>query len=178
MVTTYSLLIVSTALYAQAPEWEEEFPGQKGSLPKSLQHSPRGLGIGIFSGSPTGPIALELSYKWKQSMQQLALGGDMPEGNFRLKFDHLWRAYVIPSHEYLYFPIFVGLGLSTKIDERYSETSILEEDYISLRVPFVMSSNNENIAIDLYAEVVPTVMVLPNLQLGFEAGIGSRIYFF
>ena len=178
MVTTYSTLIWSTVLLAQTPEWEEEFPGQQGSLPESLRHSPRKLGVGMFVGAPAGPIALDVSYKWKKSMQQLAIGGDFGEKNFRLKLDQLWRAHVIPSHEYLYFPIFAGIGVSGLINEQRDEFTIIEEDYINIRLPLTMNTHSENIAIDFYAEIAPALMVVPRIQLGFEWGFGSRIYFF
>ena len=178
MVTAYSLLIFSTIVGAQTPEWEEEFPGQKGSLPQRLRHSPRGFGVGIFTGAPVGPIALDLSYKWKKSMQQLALAGGTQDGNIRLKFDQLWQVHVIPSDEYLYFPIFAGLGISGRLNERRDEMTIIEEDYINIRVPLTMSSNSENIAIDLYAEVAPSLLVVPRVQFDVEWGFGSRIYFF
>ena len=56
--------------------------------------------------------------------------------------------------------------------------TIIEEDYINVRVPLTMSSNSENIAIDLYAEVAPSLMVVPRVQFDVEWGFGSRIYFF
>ena len=188
MATIGSIILFTGISFAQTPDWEAEFPGYNRSVPKRLRRPPSGFGTGIFVGPPTGPVALDLAYKWEKRTLQGSLGGSWFDANVTMRLDYLWLIHSIPSDEYLHFPIMLGVGVSGKINERdpfgsasssqFLGNGVFGSNYFGIRVPLAMTTRNENISMEIYSEVAPVLQVYPDLGVGFEFGIGSRLYFF
>lgn len=170
--------IVSLALAQQQPEWDREIGHEKGSpLPPSLQKPPQGFGLGFHIGVPTG---LDFSYKTGRSVQQAALGWNVSLSSLRLSADQLWSFYQHEPEEGLHFPVYVGVGGFAYINEQSQGIfgGDTYRDIYGIRIPVSMAVNHDDVAIDAYIELVPSISIFPSTSVDLIGGLGCRAYFF
>ena len=168
MISFYSLF-VGTSI-AQQPQ----------VLPERLKRPPTGLGIGIFSGTPSGVVGLDVSYRKDKLVSQLSVGGNFDDRNIRFRLDQLWQTHVFPSTDMVTFPIFFGVGGWLQYNQK--GTGIFGNDSfysrVGLRLPMVMMMHHEELAIDVYGELAPAINFISGFSVSIQGGIGSRFYFF
>ena len=149
-------------------------------LPERLKKPPTGIGFGFFSGTPSGVVGLDFSYRTHLLASQISLGGNWEDRNVRFRLDQLWQFHVFPSTDMVTFPVFLGAGGWLQYNEK--GTGVFGNDSFysraGLRVPFVMMMHHEELAIDVYGEVAPAINFLSSVSFSLQGGIGSRFYFF
>ena len=138
-----------------------------------LAEMPRGWGVGVILGDPTG-----LSGAWRPDEHKLvdaALAWSVPTSSFEVHADYQHTVIEIrdPNAEFIAFPVAVGGGLKFASSTNAGRGPAT----ISLRVPLVLSVVPDEVPIDGFLEVVPTMDVYPSTKFGADAGIGARVWF-
>ncbi len=129
---------------------------------------PRGFGVGIILGEPTG-----FSFKGWTSETNAIDGGlawsFAHETSFHVHADYLWHAFhVFKTTETI--PVYYGIGGRIK-------TGRSEDARVGVRVVVGIEYIFRNAPVDLFFEVAPIVDFAPSTDLDGNAGIGARFYF-
>jgi len=136
-----------------------------GQSPAAVQ--PRGLGLGVIIGEPTG-----ISFKkWTNKSQ--AFDGAVAwsfghEDAFHLHLDYLFhnRRLIIIDRNVI--PFYYGIGGRIKFSDSNS---------FGIRFPLGLTLFIVEAPIDLFLEVVPIMNLAPETDLDLNAAIGARYYF-
>ena len=140
----------------------------------------RNFGLGIILGEPTG-ISAKLWVSPKNAFDfglGWSVGGDRIDnydgtydGGSRVHFhmDYLWHWFdAIHSSER--FPLYAGFGGRINTGGGYKSSvavrGVLGIAWMPHRAPF-----------DVFAELVPSLQVIPTSGFGIDAGFGARFYF-
>ena len=138
------------------------------------------FGVGFMIGDPTG-----FSFKkWKNDEQAFDAGLSWNIGkNERFRFHGTYL-----MHNYNIFeganvsgklPVYFGVGARVifRDNDYRNDDDEKEELSLGIRVPVGISYITENENADLFAEIVPTMGVVPGSSFDFDAAIGARYYF-
>lgn len=129
---------------------------------------PRGIGVGVMVGEPTG-----LTVAWRPNDQRAVQGHlswSLADDRVRVSGDYLNTVAMIdPEDAAMSFPIYVGLGLTGSVED--------EDFVLGGRVPVGITLLPDETPIDVFAEVAPTVYIVPETELAVEGAIGARLYF-
>jgi hypothetical protein len=146
------LLTTTTAAHAETP------PGLAGPA--------QGFGVGLVVGDPSGPTYLQAAAGWNFGDDTLSLNGDW-----------LWTftSLSIPDEPDHAFPIYVGLGGRLRL----GTDKILKEgraNSVGFRVPVGISYTPRPVGVDVYVEIAPTLVLLPETLVDVTFAFGARIY--
>lgn len=128
------------------------------------------LGVGVSVGDPTG-----LSLGWRGnawSGAQAGLGYD--DGGFDVHADYLQTVTILEPFRRVQVPLYVGAGAGFETGQA---GWLGESSEASLRVPVGASLLFDRVPIELFAQGVPTVRVVPDTAFGVDLGLGARWYF-
>ncbi|MBI3005927.1 MAG: hypothetical protein HYY49_11020 [Ignavibacteriales bacterium] len=128
-----------------------------------------GFGLGVVIGDPTGMSA----NLWMSRQSTLQFGfslSDRFKGNRALmSVDYLWHSFdVIRSTER--FPVYYGVGGALTSGGG-------GEAALGVRGVFGVAWLSRQVPIDVFFQVVPTVIIVPASSFGVGAGVGVRFYF-
>ena len=135
-------------------------------LPLSLHAQDSGLGLGMIIGEPTGlsakmwtteTIALDAGVAWSF----------VGAGYLRVHSDILWHNYTLDVDKGR-LPIYYGIG---------AKLLLASELGLGIRVPVGLAYLFESAPVDLFAELVPGLDLLPGTGFGIDAAIGVRYFF-
>ncbi len=141
----------------------------------------KGLGIGIIIGEPTG-LSLK---KWISNNR--AIDGGIAWSFSENDSMHLHADYLI--HRFDLFaskdlkrrlPLYYGLGARIKLKEGNDEKDKKKNDddvLVGVRVPLGISYLLTGDPIDLFAEIVPVLNLIPDTDFDLNASVGVRYYF-
>ena len=131
-----------------------------------------GLGVGVILGEPTG-FSLK---KWTGSTTAIdgGVAWSFSKGSsFHIHADYLWHAFdAIPGNVNL--PVYYGIGgrlKATSTDNsgntgtRLGIRGVVGIDFIPERAP-----------IDVFVEIAPVMDFVPSTDLGFNGGVGIRVW--
>lgn len=138
--------------------------------PPNLSPSPHGVGVGVILGAPTG-----LSGAWRPEGRSTAVAGlawNFTERKLHVHADYLFTVYDmrVPEAPTVGFPIYVGGGARI----RAGGTDGFD---LGLRIPIGVNIMPDELPIDGFIELVPVVGLFPDTELGFEGGLGARVFF-
>ena len=145
--------------------------------PPGLEGPAQGIGIGLVAGDPSG---LSVAYRPTSGPTYLQAAAGWSFTNETLSFngDWLWQytEFGVPNEPDHVFPLYVGLGARFRLgeDQRVSETG--RANSLGIRVPVGISYTPKPLGLDVYFEVVPTLLLLPETSVGLAAGLGARLY--
>lgn len=137
-----------------------------------------GLGIGLVVGEPTGVSvkkwispenALDAGLGWSFSEHEsLQFHGDFLIHNFNvLKTEvHAGR-----------LPVYFGVGGRLKLQDENHGREHDGDASIGVRIPFGISYLFDKSPVDIFAEIVPILDVVPDADFDINAAIGVRVYF-
>ncbi|OGU64235.1 MAG: hypothetical protein A2X62_13095 [Stygiobacter sp. GWC2_38_9] len=146
----------------------------------STQAQSKKFGLGVIFGEPTG-----LSAKlWLSNTNALAFGLGWSVQGYRfngfdsdsdrvtrthIHVDYLWRSFnaISSSRE---FPLFYGIGGKINTGPEYSGT-------FGVRGVIGIAWLPRSTPLDIFIEVVPTLLLVNSTGLGIDAGIGARFFF-
>lgn len=150
-------------------------------LPLSFtQAQSKKFGLGVIFGEPTG-----LSSKlWLSNSNALAFGIGWSVQGYRfngfdseydrtsrthIHVDYLWHSFnaISSSRE---FPLFYGIGGRINSGPEYSGT-------LGIRGVIGIAWLPRSTPLDIFIEVVPTLLLVNSTGLGIDAGIGARFFF-
>ena len=127
------------------------------------------FGVGLIVGEPTG---VSLKYFMNDT---LALDGAVgwsfrDETDLYLQSDVLWHKFELISLPRGQLPFYVGVGGWAKFRSP-------EDSRAGVRVPLGVSYIFDDLPLDLFAEIAPTLEFTPSTRGGFTAGVGARWWF-
>ncbi|NJD21471.1 MAG: hypothetical protein FIA82_02200 [Melioribacter sp.] len=140
----------------------------------------RKFGLGVIVGEPTGLSAKlwtsnnnALAFGLGWSVQGYRFNGFDPDYNrvtrSHIHVDYLWHSFNAISYSGE-FPLFYGIGGRIVTGPEYSGTfgvrGILGIAWLPRSTP-----------LDIFIEVVPTLLLVNSTGFGIDAGIGARFYF-
>ena len=144
------------------------------------QAQSRKFGLGVIIGEPTG-----LSAKlWTSNENALAFGLGWSVRGYRfngfdndydrvtrshIHVDYLWHSFNAISYSGE-FPLFYGIGGRIVTGPEYSGT-------FGVRGIIGIAWLPRSTPLDIFIEVVPTLLLVNSTGFGIEAGIGARFYF-
>jgi hypothetical protein len=129
------------------------------------------IGVGLMVGDPVGVSVMYRS----DASQALSLGAgfDMGgSGDLHLHADYLRSYYPLDPNDWkegLAAP-YAGIGVRVRFLED-------EDDDAGLRVPLGVTIQVRDLPIDVFAEVAPVFVVLPDLDFDVDWGFGVRGWF-
>ena len=133
---------------------------------------PGPFGAGVIVGPTTG-----VSLAWRPTgwnAVQGAVGWDVNDGRFDASADYLQSIRVIEPTGGTRMPLYVGVGVGAVSG---APGMFGENAGVSARVPVGASLFFERLPLELFAQVVPRVQVIPGLGFGVDGGVGGRFYF-
>lgn len=136
-----------------------------------------GLGIGIIAGTPTG-LSLK---KWTSDNRAIDAAAEWSTSGKNKFYFH--ANYLIHNFDVLRpeditgkLPVYYGIGGYIELNEDTSGNSN-DDDILAVRIPLGVSYLFSDAPIELFAEVVPTMEISPDTDLGMDAAVGGRFYF-
>ncbi|HPQ42548.1 MAG TPA: hypothetical protein PLV45_19405 [bacterium] len=149
-------------------------------IPAGTHAAPRnGFGAGVVIGEPTG-----LTFKkWISDTTAWDAGiawSFSENDSLHLHFDYLahWFGRVSGLETRGRLPVYIGLGVRVKLEEDNNGRGKNNDDtLIGVRVPFGITYLLADAPIDLFAEIVPVLDVVPDTDFDLNAAIGARFYF-
>ncbi|MFT4976600.1 MAG: hypothetical protein ACI8S6_002505 [Myxococcota bacterium] len=145
--------------------------------PPALAGAARGIGLGLVAGDPSG---LSVAYRPPDasSYLQLAAGWSISEERLSLNGDYLYTitTFASPDDPALTFPVYVGLGGRLRLGQDNAISEVSRANSLGLRIPAGIAFTPQTVAIDVYLEVAPTLVVLPETKIDLGFGIGIRAY--
>jgi hypothetical protein len=166
------LLVFVVALFASSLAFGAESSSSKTSSSKtssSKSSSMAGkLGLGVILGAPVGVSA---KYYFSKTMAlDAAAGWSLSQDAFRVHSDILFHNYKLLSKVFDGFPIVLYYGAGAKF--------VFAKDLnIGVRVPVGVLHDFKKPSVDVFFELVPLVLLTPDVDFDFDAAIGARYYF-
>jgi hypothetical protein len=167
------LWAITAATWADEPLTDNGFTAEE-----KIRH---GFGIGVIVGEPTGLSAK----KWLSdttAIDAAAAWSFSDFNSFQIHVDYLWHNYdliktkELPGQISVYYGVGGRIKLKGSNDGKGNETKD-EDARLGVRVPVGLSYTFKENPVELFAEVVPLLDVVPETKLGIGAGIGARYYF-
>lgn len=157
-------LMLSASIAAAAP-------------PPALAGGAEGLGLGLLLGNPSG---LSLSYRPPDaaSYLQASAGWNFQDETFSFNGDYLYTitTFASPDDPALTFPVYAGVGGRLRLGEDRAVSEVGRANSLGVRLPIGIAFTPQTVAIDVFLEVAPTLIVIPETKVRLEGGVGVRVY--
>jgi hypothetical protein len=140
--------------------------------PIQLAEGPRGTGVGIILGEPTG-----LSMAWRAdgpSTFDAALAWSVPESRVHLHADYLYElvSFRDPAAPVVDFPVYIGVGPRLHL----GDVPTVDSSVIGIRVPVGLGVQGIDKPFEGFFELVPVLGLYPRTRMDFDAALGVRVY--
>jgi hypothetical protein len=132
----------------------------------TLHGQETGLGIGMIIGEPTG-LSAKMWMNEKNALDAGIAWSFAGTGYLRVHSDILWHSYPL-NVEKGKLPVYYGVGAKLLLSSELG---------LGIRVPVGLAYLFESAPVDLFAELVPGLDLLPGTGLGIDAAIGVRYFF-
>lgn len=140
----------------------------------SVAHGQQGgrFGMGFVLGDPTG-IA------WKYRMNEMnAVDGSIgfsPNDRFRFQVDYLWHAHPFGERNLaIHYGPGVSFGVAKTSSTPFADNS--GEAGFGVRGVVGLTYTIKNAPLDLFFELAPLIVLVPNQNSGVDIGFGLRAY--
>ncbi len=126
----------------------------------------QGVGVGFILGAPTGLSAK----KWigaQQAFDAAAAWSTGEQKSFYLHADYLHqRPQSVPANS-VYMDWHYGFGGMIRFDQKAA---------VGIRLPFGLDYGFKSIPLEIFAEIVPVVLLAPDTDFDIDGGIGIRLF--
>lgn len=180
IINGHRLLVIAYLLIANvgAEEAGQDINGKSMTAEEQVH---QGLGIGIIIGEPTGLSAK----KWLTDTTAIDFGAAwsfIDAESFQFHADYLWHNYDLIKTKELSgsFSVYYGVGGRIKLKSSNNgngKDSKDDDTRLGVRVPLGVSYVFKENPVELFAEVVPILDVVPETKFGLGIGVGARYYF-
>lgn len=136
------------------------------------------FGIGIIAGEPTG-LSMKL-WAWENSAIDFAFAWSFAgEDAIHIHSDYLFHNFSLLKVPEGKLPFYYGIGVRVKLIEEKDNNKNKDKNdtKIGARIPLGLAYIFANQPIDIFAEIVPIVDLVPDTDLGLNAAIGARYFF-
>jgi hypothetical protein len=138
----------------------------------SFPLEPKGFGIGVIIGAPTG-ISMKL---WMNP--RTGLDGAISWSGYGIYVhgDYLLHNYQVFPAEGL--PLYYGFGVRL-IDGEYPHLQYGHDHYVNIGIRGVIGIEYfiPNVPFDVFLELAPTLNIVPGVDLDIYGGLGVRFFF-
>jgi hypothetical protein len=138
-----------------------------------------GFGIGIIAGEPTG-ISFKKWLSHDTAIDAAAAWSFSENTSFQFHADYLIHNFgvlksAVPEGR---LPVYFGIGGRIKLQNHGNDHNRNDHDaLLGVRIPFGISYLFAKAPVDVFAEIVPVLDVVPDTKLDLNGGIGARFYF-
>ncbi len=166
MTRTSRAGLVLAGLLAAPAAWAQQGP------PDFMVGEAHGFGAGLVVGSPSG-----VGLAWRPrdaNMVQAAVGWSLDDDWLSANVDYLFDLTVIEqdSTPNIVWPVYLGAGGRLRIGDGKGQRS-----GIGARVPIGMRMEPTDLKLDVFIELAPFIMLLPETYAGVDFNLGVRMYF-
>lgn len=133
-----------------------------------------GIGVGIMAGDPTG-ISIKSWINDKTAIDGGVGWSFSGEDSFQMHADYLFHNFEILETATMEgsLPLYYGIGGRY----RYEEDDGGGDSVFGVRVPIGVSYIFPESPIDVFAEIVPILDLIPDTEIELNAAVGIRYYF-
>jgi len=136
------------------------------TLSNKLFAQEKGFGLGVILGEPTG-----ISFKSWTSSHGAVDGGvawSINRSLLHIHVDYLVHNFKIIDVNQGQLPLYIGLG---------AKVVFANDPIFGARIPLGINYIFGDVPLDLFAEIVPTLDLIPETSFELEGGIGIRYWF-
>jgi len=133
----------------------------------NLNAQQKDFGLGIILGEPTG-VSGKLWTSGENAFDFAAAWSFSGDGNLLLQADYVWHLFRLIPVESGRLPFYVGVGAEVIFDN---------DPVIGVRVPLGLDYLFSNAPVDIFAEIVPILRLVPSTDFNLAGGIGARYWF-
>lgn len=126
-----------------------------------------GLGLGLIFGEPTG-LSAKMWTSEKTALDAAVAWSFAGAGWLHVHADFLIHNYDLISVSKGALPVYFGLG---------AFVSFASDLGLGARVPFGLAYQFDGAPVDVFAEIVPGLSLLPGIDFYIGGGIGVRYFF-
>jgi hypothetical protein len=126
------------------------------------------FGLGIILGEPTG-ISGKLHLNNTSSVDAAIGWSYYKYGSLHIHADYLSNITTLTEEVSFY----IGAGGRIKIKNKDKQ----EDTKLAIRIPVGLTFEPNSIQIDVFAEIVPMLDLVPSSEFSFNAAVGIRYYF-
>ncbi len=154
-----------------------------GSVSQSVAPAGRSIGVGIELGAPTS-INAKFMLASNQGVVVGVGGGIWYDASISLHADYLFHP-LIADFNGGNFSGFVGLGAWTSLGFGYNNHWGYYQPYgpgpmpfsVGGRIPLGLSLAFNEVPVEVFVELVPSVALFPGIGVFGQGGLGARFYF-
>ena len=138
-----------------------------------------GFGVGIILGEPTG-ISIKKWISNDTAIDAAAAWSFSENASFQFHADYLVHNFVVlksavPEGR---LPVYVGIGGRIKLQNNDNLNRRNDHDaLLGVRIPFGISYLFAKAPVDIFAEIVPVLDLIPGTDFDINGAIGARFYF-
>ncbi len=144
--------------------------GERDEVKPLLPGEPKGLGVGLVLGQPTG-VAVAQRFG-TVGLLQGGIGYDFADESLHLSGDYIQNVAVLRSESTPKMRYAFSVGLGGRILAGSGERL----DGLGVRVPVGLTFLPLENALDVYFELAPVVLLYPSVDATLEGALGFRIY--
>lgn len=138
-----------------------------------------GIGIGVILGEPTG-ISVKKWISNDRAIDAAAAWSFAENDSFQFHADYLIHNFGILNTGDMggRLPLYFGVGGRIKLQNHDNENGRNNHDaLLGVRIPFGISYLFAKAPVDVFAEIVPILDVVPGTNFDINGAIGARYYF-
>jgi hypothetical protein len=134
-------------------------------LSLNLYSQEEGLGLGIIIGEPTG-LSAKLWTTEKTALDAAVAWSFSGTGYMRVHADLIWHNFSLDVTQGK-LPLYYGLGAKLLLSSELG---------LGIRIPLGVAYLFDSAPLEVFAELVPGLDLLPGTGFGIDAAIGVRYY--
>ncbi|TFH27347.1 MAG: hypothetical protein E4H10_04165 [Bacteroidia bacterium] len=126
-----------------------------------------GFGLGVVFGEPTG-LSAKMWTSERTALDAAVAWSFVDYGWLYLQADFLVHNFDLISVSEGSLPVYFGVGAYVGLSSDFG---------LGARVPVGIAYHFEGTPVEVFAELVPGLALLPEIRLNFGGGLGARYYF-
>lgn len=127
----------------------------------------RGFGLGIVLGEPTG-LSAKLWTTSSNAFDFAAAWSFKGDGHLLLQADYVWHSFDLIRVSSGRLPLYYGIG---------GRVILADDPLLGIRIPLGLNYQFDSAPIDIFAEIVPILDLVPSTDFDLGGGIGVRFWF-
>lgn len=127
----------------------------------------RGFGLGIVLGEPTG-LSAKLWTTSSNAFDFAAAWSFKGDGHLLLQADYVWHSFDLIRVSSGRLPLYYGIG---------GRVILADDPLLGIRIPLGLNYQFNSAPIDIFAEIVPILDLVPSTDFDLGGGIGVRFWF-
>jgi hypothetical protein len=127
----------------------------------------KGFGLGIVLGEPTG-LSAKLWTGSSNALDFAAAWSFKGDGHMLLQADYVWHSFNLINVSSGRLPLYYGIG---------GRVILSDDPLLGVRIPIGLNYLFDSAPIDIFAEIVPILDLMPSTDFDLGGGIGVRFWF-